>query len=27
LIERLRRDGVISVSGEKVSYHLPIKAA
>jgi hypothetical protein len=23
LIERLRRDGVISVSGEKVSYHLP----
>ena len=27
LIERLSRDGVISVSGEKVSYHLPIKAA
>ena len=27
LIERLRRDGVISLSGDKLSYNLPIKAA
>jgi hypothetical protein len=27
LVEELRRDGVIAVSGTKVSYHLPIKVA